>query len=52
MGMILYLGLSTLGGWVGWALGNPFGFMTAFFLSMVGTAIGVYFARRISRTYL
>jgi len=51
MGMLLYLSLSTLGGWMGWALGARFGFMAAFFVSLIGTAVGVYFARRISRTY-
>jgi hypothetical protein len=52
MDKMLYFCLSILGGWIGWALGNPLGIMTAFFLSMVGTALGVYIARRISRTYL
>lgn len=37
---------STLGGYVGWQLGNYVGLMTAFFLSIVGTALGVYVARR------
>lgn len=43
---------ATLGGWIGWAIGERFGFMTAFFVSIVGTALGVYAAHRISRHYL
>jgi len=51
MAKLLYVILSTLGGWMGWALGDRFGIMAAFLLSLVGTAIGVYFARRINRMY-
>ena len=46
-----YFCLTTLGGWLGWALGAPLGMMTAFFLSIVGTALGVYAARRIARSF-
>lgn len=52
MAKMLYFALSILGGWIGWALGSPLGIMVAFFLSLVGTALGVYLARRITRTYL
>ena len=51
MSMLLYFCLTTLGGWLGWALGAPLGIMTAFFLSIVGTALGVYAARRITRSF-
>ncbi len=37
---------ATLGGWLGWVAGRAFGTMTAFMLSVVGTAVGVYLARR------
>ncbi len=37
---------ATAGGWLGWWLGERFGLMTAFLVSLVGTAAGVYFARR------
>ena len=37
---------ATLGGYVGWYLGEPIGFMSAFMLSMVGTGAGGYWARR------
>ncbi len=41
-----------IGGWIGWWLGNYFGFMTAYFLSVVGAAAGLYFGRKIMRHYL
>jgi hypothetical protein len=37
---------ATLGGALGWWLGARIGLMTAFFLSVIGTAAGTYFARR------
>jgi membrane protein YqaA with SNARE-associated domain len=43
---------ATLGGAVGWWLGEGFGVMTAFLLSIVGTAAGVYAARRWLNDYL
>jgi len=52
MAKMLYFSLTMLGGWVGWALGARLGIMTAFFLSLIGTAIGVYLAHRINRTFL
>ncbi|WP_455383853.1 hypothetical protein [Acidihalobacter prosperus] len=35
------LGGATLGGWAGWALGQPAGMGTAFLLSSVGSIAGV-----------
>jgi hypothetical protein len=43
--------LSTLGSALGWWIGERAGLMTAFFLSLVGTAVGVYASRRIVRQY-
>jgi hypothetical protein len=43
---------STLGGSVGWWLGNYVGLMTAFFLSIIGTALGVYLAQLWASEYL
>ena len=37
---IIKLVVSTLGGYAGWQLGSYVGLMTAFFLSVVGTALG------------
>ena len=39
---------ATIGGALGWWLGARVGMMTAFFLSVVGTAAGVYVGRRIA----
>ena len=48
---ILYLILSTVGGWLGWWLGARFGMFAGFFLGLIGTAAGVYLATRISRYF-
>ena len=38
----------TIGGAIGWAAGEPFGIMTAFLISMVGTAAGYLVGWRIA----
>lgn len=43
--MIVLIG-ATAGGALGWWIGSRFGIMAAFALSVIGTAAGVYFARR------
>ena len=52
MGKVFAFIGATIGGYAGWALGATVGFTTAFIISMVGTAIGVYYGRRIARSYL
>ena len=52
MGAILGFIGASLGGYVGWALGERFGIFTAFFLSLVGTAAGVWGANVVKRRYL
>lgn len=42
---------STIGGYIGWALGARFGFTTAFMVSMVGTGLGIYYGRRVAQYY-
>lgn len=42
---------ATIGGYVGWFLGDKFGLMTAFILSMVGTGIGTYYGAKFAREY-
>lgn len=42
----------SLGGGIGWWLGSQEGVMTGFFLSVLGTAIAVYYARRMIDEYL
>ena len=50
-GIIVMLA-STIAGAVGWKLGAYAGTFTAFALSIVGTAAGVYFGRWFAREYL
>lgn len=49
--LFTFLG-ATVGGWIGWLIGEQVGFMTAFMLSVIGTAAGIYFARKIVKKYL
>jgi membrane protein YqaA with SNARE-associated domain len=42
---------SCLGGWAGWWLGARAGLVTAFFVSTIGTGLGVYLGWRIGREY-
>lgn len=42
---------SVVGGYAGWALGEPFGMFTAFVVSMIGTGVGLYAGRRIGQHY-
>ena len=42
---------ATAGGYAGWALGAPIGFMTAFMVSMFGTGVGVYLGRKVAHHY-
>ena len=43
---------ATVGGALGWWLGARIGTMTAFFVSIIGTAAGVYLGARVARDYL
>lgn len=43
---------ASVGGWLGWIIGEPFGFMTACFVSLVGTAVGVYATNEFRRRWL
>ena len=43
---------ATIGGSLGWWLGDRWGIMTAFMLSVVGTGVGVYAIRRWFADYL
>ena len=40
---------ATAGGAIGWWIGDWLGFASALFLSVLGTAAGVYAARRVAR---
>ena len=52
MSKVLALVGASLGGWGGWWLGGLVGGTTAFVLSIVGTAAGVYYGRRAARQLL
>jgi len=43
---------ASIGGAIGWWLGDAVGMTTALVLSGVGTAAGLYFGRRFVRDYL
>jgi membrane protein YqaA with SNARE-associated domain len=47
---MIFIG-SALGGWVGWALTERFGIMTAFIASTVGSVAGIVLGWRIGRDY-
>lgn len=42
----------TILSWVGWWIGERSGMLTAFLLSSLGSAVGVYVGWRIHRDYL
>ena len=48
--LLVFLG-ATIGGYAGWAIGALVGVGTALFVSLVGTAIGVYVGRRVSEYF-
>ena len=41
----------TVGGWLGWAIGERISFFAAVILGIVGTGLGLYAARRVIRDY-
>jgi hypothetical protein len=45
MGRLFAIIGSTIGGWLGWTIGERVGFMTAYMLGILGTAAGVYYGR-------
>ena len=47
MRKILLAVMTILCSWIGWWIGDQFGLMTAFILSMIGTGLGIYFGRRL-----
>jgi len=49
---VLALAGAMIGGWIGWWLGARFGPLPGMSLSLVGTALGIYLARRITRQFL
>jgi len=43
-----FVGMSA-GGWLGWVVGASVSFFTAFILSVVGTGVGLYAMRRLTK---
>jgi positive regulator of sigma E activity len=41
-----------VGGWLGWAAGAVISLFTAFIVSIVGTGVGLYAVRRLTRGVL
>lgn len=52
MKRLLDLIAMTVGGSIGWALGAFVSIFTAFVVSMIGTGLGLYAARRLSKQLL
>jgi len=48
MTKVIVMITSTVGSGVGWWLGDSYGIMTAFMLSIVGLAAGVYYGKRLA----
>lgn len=51
MRKLMTLVWTTIGSGIGWWLGARFGFMSAFFLSVVGFGAGMWYGRRIAARY-
>jgi hypothetical protein len=42
----------SIGGWIGWWIGKYVGTMTAYLLSVVGSAAGLYFGKKIMTDFM
>ena len=42
----------TAGGWVGWFIGAYVSIFTAFVVGMVGTGLGLYWSRKVTKRML
>ena len=49
--LVLFLCI-TIFSWLGWMLGDRFGLMTAYFMSVGGSLVGVLIGCKINRDYL
>jgi hypothetical protein len=50
-GFFAFVG-GSVGGWIGWVVGAHIGLMTAYVLSVAGTAVGVFGGRRAASLLL
>lgn len=51
MKLCIFVGIN-VGGYIGWSLAEPYGMMTAFLVSGVGSIVGVYAGWWVARRYL
>jgi len=49
--LVLFLSISICS-WLGWKLGSSFGIMTAYWISFVGSLLGVFLGVFINRRFL
>ncbi len=49
MKKVIIMITTTVGSAVGWWLGSDFGIMTAFMVSIVGFALGVYYGNKLAK---
>jgi hypothetical protein len=42
----------SIGGWIGWWIGEHFGIMSAYLLSVAGSAAGLYFGKKIMTNFM
>ena len=52
MKKILIILSISIGGWIGWWIGEHVSIMTAYFLGVLGSAAGLYFGRKLMSNYL
>jgi len=45
--LVDFIGMS-VGGWLGWTMGAPVSYFTAFIVGVVGTGLGLYAVRRLT----
>jgi len=50
-GILNFMGI-TIGGWIGWVVGAQVSVFTAYVVSVVGTAVGLYAAIRTTKHLL
>ena len=50
-GFFAFVG-GSVGGWIGWGVGAHIGLLTAYVLSVVGSALGVFGGRRAASSLL
>lgn len=52
MKKILIIVFISIGVWIGWWIGKHVGIMTAYLLSVVGGAAGLYYVKQFIKSYM